>query len=396
VNRAVMGAPSEGVVLRHLLGTSVPQTRPETAEACHLSKPTVFAAMERLEALGLVAPVAQRSGLPGRSPSLYAVPAEVGFVAGIDIGGANLRVTVWDLHGRTVAEQQRRTQVRGGAHVVRQAVALLDKTIASAGRSGRLLCVGVAVPGAVDRTRPLVRYAWNVGQEAPYDFQTKLAKAIDAPVLLENNVNLAAVGEQAHGAAQRLDTFAVVAVGAGIGAGIVHEGSLLRGANGAAGEVARLPSQRMHPRDESTHEDVAGGAALLRAAQHRSDWHDGVPEDLVELFRRAADGEEPALTLVEDECRRVTDVIASLCAVVDPGTVILTGGLGENDFLVNRVTALTREHVGLAPTILRSQLGARASLVGAAVTAVEHAKEELIRLVDRPRGPSATHLTAKG
>lgn len=383
MNKAVRGIPSEGVVLRHLLGTPEPQTRPELAAACHLSRPTVFAAMERLEVLGLVAPVAQRSGLPGRSASLFAVPAEVGLVAGIDIGGSNLRVAVCDLHGRPLAELARRTQTRGGAHVVRQAAALLKKAIEKAGAPGRLLCVGVSIPGAVDNERPIVRYAWNVGQEAPYDFHSRLVAAIGAPVLLENNVNLAAVGEWQQGAAQHLDTFAVIAVGAGIGAGIVHKGTLIRGANGAAGEVARLPSQRMHPRSRSTPEDVAGGAALLHEAQGRTDWDGRAPVDVVELFRRASTGEAPALALVEDECRRITEVIAGVCAVVDPGTVILTGGLGDNDVLVDRVTALTVDQAGLAPKILRSGLGPRASLVGALATAGDHATEELVARVDR-------------
>jgi predicted NBD/HSP70 family sugar kinase len=246
-----------------------------------------------------------------------------------------------------------------------------------------LLSVGVSIPGAVDPETPIVRYAWNVGQEAPYDFHSRLAAAIEAPVLLENNVNLAAIGEQAQGVAQHLDTFAVIAVGAGIGAGIVHRGVLLRGVHGAAGEVAQLPSQRLRARGRPTAEDAAGGVALLHEAQERTDWRDHPPRDVAELFDRARHGEEPAVTLVEDECARLTEVIVGVCAVVDPGTVILTGGLGDNDFLVERVASLTVDRTSLPPRVLRSGLGARASLVGASATAVDHARRELLARVDK-------------
>jgi glucokinase len=371
------GISSARAVLRQLLAASKPQTRPEVAAACDLSRPTVFSAIARLEALDLVARTGQRSGVPGRSAALYEVPAGAARVAGIDIGGANLRVEVCDVRGERLAEARRPTRPDGGASVVRQAGELLAETLAADAGSSPLLAVGVSVPGIVDTANGLVEFAWNVGQGKPYDFHSGLAAAINAPVLLENNVNLAAIGEQWRGAAQALSTFVVIAVGAGVGAGIVHNGTLLRGAHGAAGEVAFFPFDGVRRRGSSAPDD-AGAVALLQQARARSGWRDGPPRDVAELFDRAAEGEQPALALAEDECRRVGHIIAAVCVVIDPEAVILTGGVGGNDLLIERASDFAAQVAPVPPSIVRSSFGERASLVGAVAIAVRHAQDALI------------------
>ncbi|GAA1709521.1 ROK family protein [Kribbella yunnanensis] len=374
MNRVVGGTPSASVVLARLLAQSGPQTRSELAVACALSRPTVFAAVERLEALGLVESLGQRSGLPGRTATLYGVPSAAGCVAAIDIGGTNLRVAVCDVSGTPLVELKRATQAKGAESVVRQAVELLAEARAEAGRSAvPLLAAGVSTPGAVNLTNdPMVRYAWNLGQETPYDLYSQLAAGIDGPVLLENNVNLAAIGEHRHGAGSSLSTFAVIAIGAGVGAGIMHNGSLLRGAHGAAGEVGFLPTTHAR-RGTPTEPDEAGGLALLREARAL----DPALRDVQDLFDRARAGDDYALSLVEDECRRIHEIVAALSAIVDPETVILTGGIGDNELLAARVAELAAT-LPVPVAVIRSTLGDRASLVGAIATATDHAQTELL------------------
>ena len=365
-------------VLRFLLDQSEPVTRPQAALACELSRPTVFAAMGRLVELGLVTDVGQRSGLPGRSAALYEVSAEAGLVVGIDIGGSNLRVVLADVRGRVVAEDRRETAEQGGRAVLRQVVDLVRR-LAKGQRHGAPAVVAVSVPGVVDADGATVHYAWNIGQPAPFDVRSPLASALRAPVVLENNVNLAAIGEQWQGAARDLQTFAVVAVGAGVGAGIVHEGRLLRGAHGAAGEVAFLPLDPGYDRLRAAAPDEAGGLILLRRAQERKGWRGGTPPTSVaDLFERAAGGERVARELVEQESRRIAAITASLCAVVDPSTVILTGGVGSNQALAARTAELVQELAPFPPTVVRSDLGERASLVGALALGVRTAQESLV------------------
>ncbi|GAA0574194.1 ROK family protein [Kribbella sandramycini] len=377
MNRGPTPMPSARAVLDRLLTHAGPQTRSELAVACGLSRPTVFAAVERLESLGLVESLGQRSGLPGRTATLYDVPVAAGCVAGIDIGGSNLRVAVCDVSGTPLAELTRPTQARGAESVVRQAVELLAEARVAAERAAvPLLAVGVSTPGAVDERT--VRYAWNLGQETPYDLYSQLAAAIDGPVLLENNVNLAAIGEHRHGAGASLSTFAVIAIGAGVGAGIMHNGVLLRGAHGAAGEVGFLPTARAR-RGTPAEPDEAGGLALLREARAL----DPALRDVQDLFDRARAGDDRALSLVEDECLRIHEIVTALSAVVDPETVILTGGIGDNELLATRVAALAAT-LPVPINILRSTLAHRASLVGAIATATDHAHAQLLSRTETP------------
>jgi predicted NBD/HSP70 family sugar kinase len=360
------------------------------ALACRLSRPTVFSAMARLQDQQLVQDVGQRSGTLGRSASLYEVRTDAALVAGVDIGGSNLRVALGDARGRVLAETRAATSASGGHGVAEQAAELvrfLLEGIPGADLTG----AGVSVPGVVGADGSTVHYAWNIGQPEPYDFRTPLVAGLGAPVILDNNVNLAALGEQWQGAARQLGTFAVIAVGAGVGAGIVHEGQLLRGAHGGAGEVAFLPSSRGH-RPGLASPDEAGGLVLLGEAQARAGWHaDTPPTSVQELFSRAAAGEGPAVELVEAESQRIAAIAASVCAIVDPETVILTGGVGANTVLVARVRELIEDLAPFPPAVVRSALGERASLVGALAVAVRTAQGDLINSIgDGTRSPAST------
>ena len=390
---AVAVQPSVQKVLTFLLGQHEPVTRPEVARACHLSRPTVFTAMDRLEDLQLVSEVGQRSGVLGRSASLYEVRTDAALAAGVDIGGSNLRVALSDARGKLLAETRQATSASGGQGVVKQTVDLVKAMSDGTAFAGAALAVaGVSVPGVVAADGSTVHYAWNIGQPEPYDFRTPLAAGLGAPVVLDNNVNLAALGEQWQGAAQLLRTFAVIAVGAGVGAGIVHEGQLVRGAHGGAGEVAFLPLNHGYHRIRPASPDEAGGLVLLRKAQARGGWHAGSPPTSVEeLFSRAAAGDQPAMELVEEESQRIAAIAASLCAIVDPETIILTGGVGANRALVARVGELINELAPFPPAVIRSALGERASLVGALAVAVRTAQSHLItRAGDGTHAPVST------
>ena len=387
---AVVVLSSAQKVLTFLLGQLDPVTRPEVALACQLSRPTVFSAMARLEDMQLAQEVGQRSGVLGRSASLYEVGADAALVVGLDIGGSNLRVALGDARGRVLAETREATSASGGPGVVEQAVALVNalrKGTAGAALTG----AGVAVPGVVAADGSTVHYAWNIGQPEPYDFRKPLTAGLGAPVVLDNNVNLAALGEQWQGAARQLKTFAVIAIGAGVGAGIVHEGQLVRGAHGGAGEVAFLPSSRGH-RPGLASPDEAGGLVLLHEAQARVGWYaDTPPASVEELFSRAAAGEEQAMELVEQESQRIAAIAGSICAIVDPETVILTGGVGANTVLVARVCELIGDLAPFPPAVIRSALGERASLVGALAVAVRTAQSHLITSIgDGTRTPVST------
>jgi predicted NBD/HSP70 family sugar kinase len=157
----------------------------------------------------------------------------------------------------------------------------------------------------------------------------------------------------------------------------VHGGRLLRGAHRAAGEVASFCSTSGRRVDNAAH-DEAGGLSLLEKAGSRPGWTGTPPGSVEELFARAAAGVEPASTLVEEECRRIAAVTAAVCAVIDPEAIIMTGGVGSNEHLIERVRSLTTELTLFPPSVVRSTLGDRASLLGAVRLASQALKRELV------------------
>lgn len=229
--------------------------------------------------------------------------------------------------------------------------------------------------------------ARNLGEDGPFDLLTPLEARIDTPIVLNNNVNLAALGERWRGHARDVATFAFLAVGAGIGMGLVHNGELVRGAHGAAGEVAYLPLPgSVPPAERAGHgkeqlADEAGAYGVLAALKARRSWPGTRPSTVAELFDQAAAGVPAARDLVEAEARQLGLTVASACAVFDPELVVLGGGVGRNPLLLPTVRDTVNAHVPFPPRIETSALGEAASLTGAVFVALQAARAELLRFV---------------
>src|SRR3954451_3695931 len=224
-----------------------PITRPEIATTTNLSKPTVSAAVTRLEQGGLVRAAGRRGGQRGRKPVAYVVSSRAGFVVGGDIGGSKLRVAAADLFGEPICDVRRPTPKDGGRAVGTQILEMVSEVIDEAAAvHGRPLALGMSAPGIVDLASGRVTsLAYNVAPEGGFDPLDVIRDRFDLPVLVDNNVNLAAVGEKWFGLARGVSTMVFIAVGAGIGMGIIIDDELVRGAPGAAagppGETAYLP-----------------------------------------------------------------------------------------------------------------------------------------------------------
>ncbi|MGP3948626.1 ROK family transcriptional regulator [Streptomyces sp. 7N604] len=206
-----------------------------------LSRPTVADLVERLQGAGLIAVVGE-AGAERRGPNarLYGIVADRAYLAGVDVRTRGVAVSVADLLGRTLAEASLPVDPAGDkALTVESAAALLERTAAEAG-APELHTVGVGAPGLVDPATGALRVtgtlpAWHG------ELVAELRRRLGIPVLLENEVNLAAVAEQRLGAARDRDTFALLWLGHGVGAAVVLDGRLRRGASGGTGEIGFLP-----------------------------------------------------------------------------------------------------------------------------------------------------------
>lgn len=360
-----------------------PITRPEIATATSLSKPTVSAAVSRLEQAGLVRADGIRPGQRGRRPVAYVVSNRAGFVVGCDIGGTNLRAATADLFGAPLHDLKRPTARTGGKAVGAQMLEMIGELIErSAGEYGRPLALGISVPGVVDQATGQITLAHNIAPEDDFNPLELVRERFELPVLLENNINLSAVGERWFGLARGVSTMVFVGVGAGIGMGIIIDDELVRGAHGAAGEIAYLPlvGDPFDPRHRlhGGLEDEVAAAGILAAYERRRSGEGPPPGGAHEVFELAVAGDRHARAVVEHVAARLGAAIATTCAILDPELVVLGGGIGANPLLLRPVRGATAALVPIGARIETTVLGDRAALQGATAVALQAARDELL------------------
>lgn len=361
-----------------------PITRPEIAAATNLSKPTVSAAVSRLEHGGLVHAAGQRGGQRGRKPVAYVVSSRAGFVVGADIGGSNVRVAAADLFGEPICDLKRPTTKDGSRAVGVQILEMVSGVIEeAAAANGRPLALGISSPGVVDQSSGRVTsLAYNVVPEGGFDPLEVIGDRFDLPVLVENNVNLSAVGERWFGLARGVSTMAFIAIGAGVGMGIIIDDELVRGAHGAAGEIGYLPlgGDPFDPRHRlhGGLEDEVGATGIVAAFNERR--ASGAPKvsSVHEVFDQAAAGNAQAQAVVEQVAQRLGAAIATVCAILDPELVVLGGGIGSSPQLLARVRGSAAALVPITARIETSLLGERAALQGAVAVALNAARTMLL------------------
>ena len=364
------------------LRSTGPSSRPGLARIAGLSKPTVSQALANLESVGLVRTVGPASPSLGRTAMLYEVDPTAGYVVGIDIGRAWIRVAAADLSGEIVARRDERNRARSGSALVRSVAAVAHEVVEAAGLTWKQVAhTVVGGPGVFDPDSDRLRHAPNVPGWSRPGVMSELREALPPTVALDNDANLAAVGERSYGSGRDARTFVYVSVGTGIGMGVIIDGELYRGAHGAAGEVGYLPLG----------EDGAAGAAG-REARRRGILEEAASADAVvrtakrlgmesatsakRVFAAARGGDALALAAVDAEAQRLALVVGTVAAIVDPEFVLLGGGVGSNiDLLRPPLERRLGELTPLAPPVAEGELGQDAIVLGAVASALDTARD---------------------
>ncbi|MFF8603427.1 ROK family transcriptional regulator [Streptomyces sp. NPDC015232] len=354
-----------------LLQDEGPLTATQLKTLTGLSRPTVADLVERLSGSGLVHVVGE-TGAERRGPNakLYGIVADRAHLAALDVRTRSVSVVVADLLGTTLAEAAAPIRDSGGTGAaVEQAVALLQRAAEEAG-ADRLHTVAVGAPGLIDPATGELRDstglpAWHrrlIGV---------LQERLPARVLVENETNLAAVAELRAGAARDREDFVLLWLGQGVGAAVVLDGRLRRGASGGAGEIGFLPVPMTSGLPSATHCD--GG------------FHELACVAAVEALA-AAHGLDPATALgsghgpfLDALAQRLAVGAAAVAAVLDPGCVVLAGETGHQGGpeLAARVQSVLARLSPLRTEVRATALGDAAVLRGALLRARDAAQDEL-------------------
>jgi len=280
-------------------------------------------------------------------------------VLGVDVGGTHLRAASADARGAVVAERSERAGDLTGPRLAAR-VRGLAAELCPDGPS--IVAVGLPGPVALDGE---VGHMVNAPGLNGVPVRALLQEELDAPVMLENDVTLAALGEQRRGRGQAAQDVAFVAVGTGIGMGIVAGGRIVRGARGGAGELGLLPlgPDRIgsDPRELGPLEATAGGAGLAARWQE----HTGRPATGRDVFAAASAGDPRAVALLEEQARALAMGVRAVQALLDPQLIVFGGGIGARHDVFARVQAALAAHGLPLPELQLSVLRERAGVVGA-------------------------------
>ncbi|TCC23556.1 ROK family transcriptional regulator [Kribbella speibonae] len=355
-------------------------------EATGLTRATVHAVCNDLISMGWVVELDPGRTSVGRPSRRFEFNSHAGYVLGIDIGAAKTTVLVSDLRGETVAKAGRSaadvTTPSERTEIVHETVV---EALASAGvTDAQVLAAGAGVAAPVDRDGNIL-----VDDEFWRRFDTGLAQRLTElhgwPVLLENDANLATLGEHWRGEARNVDDLVVLLAGERFGSGLMDSGRLLHGSRGGAGEMVFLKLVEgvgdTHGIARIAREN--GTAAVADAAVETS--LRGLATDGVvtaeQVFRAAADGDKVAQSILQDIAGRTARVVATLGALFNPELVVLGGAVAEAAAaLLPDLEANLAHYTSTPPRVAVSSLGDAIVSVGAVRHALNHVEEHALDL----------------
>jgi glucokinase-like ROK family protein len=379
------------------------RSRSELVERTGLGRAIVAQRVGELLERGLVVEGDPGPSTGGRPPRRIAFRADAGHLLLADLGATSVDVALTSLDGRILTHRDEPARIEGGPEPALERVErLFDELVASTPDvPGRLWGIGIAVPGPVEFAtgRPIsppIMPGWD-----GYPIRERLAVRFGAPVWVDNDVNVLALGESRSGVAAGHDDVVVVKIGTGIGAGLISRGRLHRGAQGSAGDVGHIqvtedPSVVCRCGNVGCLEALAGGGALGRAGEEAArdgrsvrlrtalDQRGGVTAE--DVARAASAGDGVAIALLEGAGRRVGAMLAGVVNFFNPSLVVVGGGVAQSgDALLASIReAVYGRSLPLATRellIRRSSLGGLAGVVGASAMVVDQlfARDSLAR-----------------
>jgi glucokinase-like ROK family protein len=382
------------------------RSRSELIERTGLGRAIVVGRVGELVERGLVVEgdVGQSTG--GRPPRQLTFRADAGHVLVADLGATSVDVALTSLDGRILGHHDEPAEIEAGPEAgLARVEELFDQLVATThGIPGRLWGIGIAVPGPVEFAtgRPIsppIMPGWD-----GYSIRERFADRYGAPVWVDNDVNVLALGEWRSGVAAGHRDVVVIKIGTGIGAGIISDGRLHRGAQGSAGDVGHIqvvedPTVICRCGNIGCLEALAGGAALGwageeaaldgRSARLRTALDQRGRVTAEDVARAASAGDPVAVAMLQSAGRRVGSMLASIVNFFNPSLIVVGGGVANSpdQLLASIRETIYRRSLPLATRdllIQRSSLGGLAGVIGASSMVVDQlfARDAIARWIE--------------
>ena len=368
-----------------LLRESGTCSRADLVRASGLSAPTITNVVKDLLAANLVEPLGEGESSGGRPPDLIRFKAERGCLLGVAITAATISFLLTDLNGselaaRTVSLSKRRTSPDAICNYIAEEVkALLKKQRKSA---DQLLAAVVGVPAIVNVDEGSVLSISTLQGWRSVPLRTMLSKVVSCPIVVENDMNLAALGEQFRGAARSESDFVLIHMGTNVGAGICLGGKVHHGAHWSAGEIGYLRLPSISRRAPAIHE-FGELESVLTSSGILESWHQTCgktsqtakrPQQLVDaaaILNLAQAGESCATKLIRQRAEIAADIVINLSLILNPGLILLGGEIGSHPVMIDLVRQQLQGSEFAVTRIQASAMGDRSALWGSIALALE-------------------------
>lgn len=375
-------APDARGLLR-LLRSGSPRTRAQLAAQTGLARSTISARLDGLIGSGLVVPAGGELSTGGRPPALLAFNPAARAVLAVDLGATHGVVAVTDLAGTIQHTESREIAIGEGPEpVLDWAIAAAKRILAASGRRrDELVGVGVGLPGPVEHssglpTNPPIMPGWN-----RFDVPAYIRLHFDVPVLVDNDVNILALGEHALSWPGESE-LVFVKVSTGVGAGIIAGGRLQRGAQGSAGDLGhvRVPFSRATPQHgdlDADLEALASGPAIARWMTAQ-----GAPAATSrDVLAAGLRGDPVAVLGIRQAGRDLGEVLATVVNLLNPSVVVIGGSVaragehllaGVREVVYGQSTPLATQHL----SIVHARAGETGGVLGAAIMVINRVLDE--------------------
>ena len=377
----IVKAHNEQRILNVLINSKIPLTRVELSKLTNLTKPTVNLIAKELEKNNLIAAVGNRPGLRGRSPTLYQFNPDVENILAIDISPDTVRLILADLFGRIVAEDEFEISQKDSDYLIREVDLATRKLLLNRKEPTEIV---IGLPGVVSASGNEIKLTPNILALQNEQFISDLRKIFSKPISFGHDINFAALGEMAQGAAIGMENFVFLLLDRGVGMGLVLNSKLYIGHQGFAGEVGFMPFG-LRPLEStksdrgSLEEYISTDNLQVILNKLRKQYETTLQANAtVDQIIYAADhGDSLARAVLDQWLEPIVLVVLSITSILNPEAIILGGALGLSNYLRTIVQEKIEPLLPFHVEIIQSALGKRATILGAVSTARLNARTHL-------------------